>query len=389
LIELRALLKEMVNLRASDLHLKAGAPPIYRIDGELRRTDLPALAPEDLVAMAEQVLTPLQKETLNEDLQVDFALQIEGTARYRANFHTQRGSLAMTFRAVPFTIENSRELNLPPAVEEIALKPRGLVLVTGTVGSGKSTTLAAMIDRINATRSAKIITIEDPIEFIHEDRKGLIIQREIGEDARSFDGALRHVLRQDPNVILIGEIRDMHTMSVALTAANTGHLVFSTLHTIDAIQTINRVVSFFPPHQHKEVRFLLSSCLQAIISQRLVRRADQAGRIPAVEVLLCTATIRDCILDPEKTALIRNAIQEGVTEYGMQTFDQSLMQLYRENRITYEEALRNSSNPSEFDLRVRGIEATSDKTWDFFEGRGPEKDAPAAGSLPTKERERP
>jgi len=386
LIELKALLKEMIALRASDLHLKAGAPPIYRIDGELRRTDLPALAPEDLLALADQVLTQDQKDGLNDELQLDFALNIEGVARFRANFHTQRGSLAMTFRVVPFHIAEIEALNLPQLVEEIAMKPRGLVLVTGTVGSGKSTTLAAMIDRINRTRNAKIITIEDPIEFVHEDRKGLIIQREVGEDTRSFEGALRHVLRQDPNVILIGEIRDIGTMSVALTAANTGHLVLSTLHTIDSIQTINRVVSFFPPHQHKEVRFLLASSLQAIVSQRLVRCADRTGRIPAVEVLLCTATIRDYILDPEKTPLIRNAIQEGFTEYGMQTFDQSLMQLYRENKISYEEALRHSSNPSEFDLRVRGIESTSDKTWDLFEGKPAEGEAERAFSLKRPEK---
>ncbi|RPJ43026.1 MAG: type IV pilus twitching motility protein PilT [Candidatus Latescibacterota bacterium] len=383
-MELKALLKEMVTLRASDLHLKAGAPPIYRIDGELRRTDLPALTPEDLLALAEPVLSAGQREILNEELQVDFAVNLPTVARFRANFHTQRGSLAMTFRIVPFTIAGIEELGLPRVVEEIATKPRGLVLVTGTVGSGKSTTLAAMIDRINAGRNAKIITIEDPIEFVHEDRKGLIIQREVGEDTRSFEAALKHILRQDPNVILIGEIRDIGTMSVALTAANTGHLVLSTLHTIDSIQTINRVVSFFPPHQHKEVRFLLASCLQAIVSQRLVRRADGVGRIPAVEVLLCTGTIRDYILDPEKTALIRNAIQEGYTEYGMQSFDQSLMQLYREGKITYEEALRSSSNPSEFDLRVRGIEAASDKTWDFFEGRPGETPGAAPASLSGK-----
>ncbi|MFH1278352.1 MAG: type IV pilus twitching motility protein PilT [Candidatus Eisenbacteria bacterium] len=384
MIDLKALLKEMTQLRASDLHVKAGSPPIYRIDGDLRRTDLEELTPEDMLALADQVLMPAQKDILNDEMQVDFAVSLKGVGRFRANFHSQRGSLAMTFRLVPFEIASTADLNLPPVVGEIADKPRGLVLVTGTVGSGKSTTLAAMIDRINRERNAKIITIEDPIEFIHEDRKGLIIQREVGEDTRTFEAALRHVLRQDPNVILIGEIRDVTTMMVALTAANTGHLVLTTLHTIDAMQTINRVISFFPPHQHREIRFLLASSLQAIVSQRLVRRKESEGRIPAVEVLLCTATIRDFILDPEKTPLIRQAIQEGFTEYGMQTFDQSLMQLHKEDRITFEEALRHSSNPSEFDLRVRGIESASDKTWDFFEGRSEEGELAEGSALPLR-----
>ncbi|MBN1825902.1 MAG: type IV pilus twitching motility protein PilT [Candidatus Eisenbacteria bacterium] len=368
-MEIRSLLNEMVRLRASDLHIKVDAPPTYRIDGELKRTDLPPLGPEDLLMMADQVLTSHQKDILERDLQVDFAINIPDVARFRANFHTQRGTLAMTFRWVPFEIPSLDQLNLPPVLGDIAGKPRGLVLLTGTVGSGKSTTLAAMIDRINRTRNAKVITIEDPIEFVHTDRKGLVIQREVGDDTHSYRDALKHVLRQDPNVILIGEIRDMETMGVALTAANTGHLVFSTLHTIDAMQTINRVISFFPPHQHKEIRFLLASCLQSIVSLRLIRRADKVGRVPATEVLVATATIRDYILDQEKTTLIRSAMQDGFTEYGMQTFDQSLMKLFKENAISFEDALRHSSNPNEFELRVRGIEATSDKSWDYFEGR--------------------
>ncbi len=385
MINLNALLKEMVTLRASDLHLKVDAPPVFRIDGELKRSDIGPLDEEDLVDLASQALDENQRKTLDSELGIDFALMVPGVARFRGNIHTQRGSLAMTFRCVPMVIPTIAELHMPPVLEEIAMKPRGLVLVTGTVGSGKSTTLAAMIDIINEKKNSKVITIEDPIEYLHGDKKGFIVQREVGEDTPTYAAALRHVLRQDPNVILIGEIRDEETMSIALTAANTGHLVLTTLHTIDAMQTVNRVISFYPPHQHKEIRFLLASSLQAIISQRLVRRAKSNGRVPAAEILICTAAIKDYIIEPEKTSLIRTAIQEGFTEYGMQTFDQSLMRLYKEEMISFEDALAHASNPSEFDLRVRGIEATSDKTWNVFEGRD---SAIVTGSGPNAPRSR-
>lgn len=369
MINLNALLKEMVTLRASDLHLKVNAPPVFRIDGELRRSDIDAMLEDDLLALAGQALNQEQLKLLDDELGIDFAIMVPGVARFRGNIHTQRGTLAMTFRCVPMVIPSITDLNMPPVLEDIAMKQRGLVLVTGTVGSGKSTTLAAMIDVINSKKNSKVITIEDPIEYLHSDKKGFIVQREVGDDTPTYDSALKHVLRQDPNVILIGEIRDQETMSIALTAANTGHLVFSTLHTIDSIQTVNRVISFYPPHQHKEIRFLLAASLQAIISQRLVRRFNSDGRIPAAEILICNAAIKDYIIDPAKTSLIRTAIQEGFTEYGMQTFDQSLMKLYKAEMITFEKALAYASNPSEFDLRARGIEATSDKTWDVFEGR--------------------
>jgi twitching motility protein PilT len=239
--------------------------------------------------------------------------------------------------------------------------------VTGITGSGKSTTLAAMLQRINVERRAKIITIEDPIEFLHARKSGLVAQREVGTDTESFSSALRHVLRQDPDVIMVGEIRDLETMEIAITAANTGHLVLSTLHTIDAAQTINRVISFFPMHQHQEVRLLLASCLQAIVSMRLVPRADGVGRVPAVEVLLCTPTVQEYIIDADKTVMIRQAIQEGFHQYGMQTFDQSLMKLYKDGLVTYEAALANCTSPDEFNLRVKGIEASSDSSWGMFE----------------------
>lgn len=370
MINLHALLKEMVKLRASDLHLKVNSPPTFRIDGELRRADMEGLTADTLVDLSKQALSPDQLETLHKAHGVDFAIMVPGVARFRGNIHMQRGTLAMTFRCVPMIIPRLSDLHLPPVLEEISLKKRGLVLVTGTVGSGKSTSLAAMINHINENRNYKVITVEDPIEYLHTDKKGFVIQREVGDDTPSYHEALRHILRQDPNVILIGEIRDIETMTIALTAANTGHLVFSTLHTIDAMQTMNRVISFYPPHQHKEIRFLMASSLQAIVSQRLVKRAGTLGRVPAAEILVCNAAIRDYIMESDKTSMIHTAIQEGYTEYGMQTFDQSLMRLYKEEKITFEEALHHASNPSEFDLRARGIEATSDKSWDIFEGKG-------------------
>jgi twitching motility protein PilT len=241
------------------------------------------------------------------------------------------------------------------------------VLVTGTVGSGKSTTLASMVDSINRKEAKCIITIEDPVEFLHRDDKAIISQREVGLDTASFHDGLKHILRQDPDVILLGEIRDQVTMGIALMAADTGHLVFSTLHTVDAAQTVNRVISFYAPHQHTEVRFLLSSTLQAVVSQRLIPHAGGTGRVPAVEVMVNTPTIKEYILDPEKTSLIRQAMREGTGQYGMQTFDQSLMSLYRRGLITLDDALRNSTNPSELELRVRGVHATSDKSWEQFE----------------------
>jgi twitching motility protein PilT len=260
------------------------------------------------------------------------------------------------------------DLDLPEILKDLSMRQRGLMFVTGTVGSGKSTTLAAMVREINENANKNIITIEDPIEFLHQDKKSIINQREIGSDTSSFHEALRHILRQDPDVILVGEIRDALTMEIALMAADTGHLVLSTLHTIDATQTINRVISFFPPHQHQEIRYLLASTLQGVISQRLIPVKEAKGRVPAVEVMVVTSTIREYIIDPEKAPMIQQAIKEGVSSHGMQSFDQSLMQLLSDGRISMEEALKNSSNAHEFALRLKGIQATSDKTWDNFEG---------------------
>ncbi len=368
-LNIRAVLQAMISLGSSDLHIKAGIAPLARVHGLLTPLEVPAPSPRELEEIAQQILTPAQRDTFETTREVDFAFGVAGLARFRANFFVQRGSISMVFRHVPVDIRPLEELGLPPVVEELATRPRGLILVTGTVGSGKSTTLAAMIHRINSTMPMNIITIEDPIEFLHRDQRALIQQREVGSDTTSFKEALRHILRQDPDVIMIGEIRDRETMEIALTAADTGHLVLSTLHTIDATQTINRIISFFEPHQHQEIRYLLATTLQAVISQRLIRTVDGQGRVPAVEAMVITSSIREYIKDAEKTPLIKQAIQEGVVQYGMQSFDQALMRLVGEGRIAPQEALRVSTSPHELALRLGGIEGSSDQTWSRFERR--------------------
>ena len=355
---------QMVQRNASDLLLKVGRPPTVRVNGELVGLDMTPLKPEDLKALAEQVMTPRQVKEFAEKKEADFAIGVPGVGRFRTNVYQQRGTLAFAFRAIPYEVKTIRELHLPVVLEEISLKPRGLVLVTGITGSGKSTALAAMINHVNQNRRVNIITIEDPIEFLHRDVQANISQREVGSDTLAFGTALRHVLRQDPDVILIGEIRDMETLDVALKAADTGHLVFSTLHTTDATQTINRVISFYPPHQHQEIRSLMSTALAAVVSLRLVPRKDGKGRVAAAEVLINTAAVADNIRDIEKALNIPDLIAEGTVSYGMQSFDQSLMRWYQDGVITYDEAVFNATHPDEFKLRASGISAASDRTFD-------------------------
>jgi len=358
---LKTLLKRMMDEEASDLHLKVGNPPIFRIHGRLIRTNLEVLSPKDLKDLAAEIMTQQQQRIFVARKELDFAIGVPGLGRFRVNAYIQRGSISIVMRAIPSRIRDFRELNLPPILEELSLKPRGLILVTGTTGSGKSTTLAAMINHINKNLARNIITIEDPIEYLFKDEKSIISQREVGGDTASFSSALKHILRQDPDVIMIGEIRDKATMDVALKAADTGHLVLSTLHTLNATETINRIISFYPPHQHEHVRVLLASTLVSSLSQRLIPTADGKGRVPAVEILINTPRIKEMILDAKRTMLIPQAMEEGYYEYGMQTFDQSVLKLYREGFITLEDALQNVTNPDEFLLKLKGIKTTSER----------------------------
>ncbi len=363
-IQLADLLKIAVERRASDLHIKVGSPPVLRIDDRLvPQMEQPRLNQEDVIAMAASVMNAKQRERFKEKNEVDLAYSVPGLGRFRASVFQQRGTIGIVLRVIPIKIMGMEELNLPPVIADLSMEPRGLILVTGTTGSGKSSTLAAMIDHINNNRSGHVVTIEDPIEFLHRDKKCLINQREVGVDTDSFSEALRAALRQDPDIILVGEMRDYETISTAIVAAETGHLVMSTLHTIDAMETVNRIISVFPPYQQKQVRLQLAAVIKGIISMRLIPRADGKGRVPAVEVMIATATIKECIVDPDKTRKIYEVIAAGGSQYGMQTFDQSLMILYRRGLVSYEEALRWSSNPDDFALKVRGVESLGEQAW--------------------------
>jgi len=397
-MELNEILQVALRGGASDIHLKAGLPPMFRVDGSLvPLKDARRLPPEEISRMALGIMNDYQKEKFKAQNELDLAYGVPGLGRFRVNVFQQRGTIGVVLRVIPFKISTIEQLLLPKVLEKIAAEQRGLILVTGTTGSGKSTTLAAMVDHINSNETCHIMTIEDPIEFLIRDKRSIVNQREVGVDTLSFAQALKSALRQDPDVILVGEMRDLETIETALTAAETGHLVLSTLHTLDATETVARIVSAFPPHQQKQVRLQLGSVLRGVVSQRLVPRADGKGRVAAVEVLVCNGRVREMIEDKERTKEIPQAISQSFTTYGMQTFDQSLMVLFKQNIITYEEALRQCSNPDDFALRVSGISATSDSSWDNFEGGkdetqqpgGPQKKAAAPRPTPTASRPLP
>jgi twitching motility protein PilT len=360
-MDINEFLKIAVLSGASDLHLKVGSYPMMRVNGTLAVvSEEKRLDRQDTEAMADALFSDDQREKFRATQEVDLAHSVPGLGRFRCNVFQQRGTVGLVLRVIPTRVKTVDELGLPAVLKRIASEERGLVLVTGTTGSGKSTTLAAMIDHINATRSAHIMTVEDPIEYLHRDHHSIVNQREVSVDTQSFSKALRSALRQDPDVILVGEMRDHETVETALLAAETGHLVLSTLHTLDATETINRIIAVFPPYQQKQVRIQLSSVLKGAIAQRLLPRADGAGRVPAVEVMITTGFIRDCIIDKDRTGQIHGAIAAGTSQYGMQTFDQSIFGLYTQGLVTLDEAFRWASNVDEFKLRVQGISTTSD-----------------------------
>ena len=354
------LLQMAMSFGASDLHLRAGSYPVIRVNGELRPVSgVNRLAQDETLEMAFSMMSNRQKMHFKDVYEIDIGYGVSGLGRFRVNIFQQRNSIGIVARVISDHIRKFDELGLPPVLNTIADENRGLILVTGTTGSGKSTTLAAMVDYINQKRNCHIVTVEDPIEFLHKDKKSFITQREVDVDTRSFAEALRGSLRQDPDVILVGEMRDLETIETALVAAETGHLVLSTLHTLDASETLSRIITAFPPYQQKSIRIQLAGLLKAVVSQRLMKSAKGSTRVPAVEVLISTPLIRDYILHEEKTSQVRDAIAAGTSQYGMQTFDQSLFYLYQSGLIALEEALRGSTNPDEFRLRLAGIQNTS------------------------------
>jgi twitching motility protein PilT len=377
-VDLQVVLQAAVKAGASDVHLKVGMPPMFRLNGSLKPVrDAQRLSPEELSKIASAIMTSQQRERFKQQLDLDMAYGVPAVGRFRVNVFLQRGCVGMVFRVIPYKVPAIGDLYLPKVITTIAEERRGLVLVTGATGSGKSSTLAAMIDYINATRTSHVVTIEDPIEFLVRDKRSIVSQREIGTDALTFSSALRAALRQDPDVVLVGEMRDLETIEIALHAAETGHLVMSTLHTMTAGEAITRVVSAFPVDQHQHARVQLAALIKAIICQRLVPRKDGTGRVPAVEVMRSTARMRELILDERRYREIEQAIGEGQDTYGMQTFDQSLHALLKAGLISYEEALLQASNPEDFALRVSGIEATTNSGDDWSQFRPPERSAGA------------
>jgi twitching motility protein PilT len=371
-------LKELLQLAnkvgASDVHLKTYTAPVLRINGNLTKLEeFGVLKPEMLNPMIGSILSDEQRKSFKENNEIDLSYSVSGVGRFRVNVFRQRSSLGVVFRTIPFSVMSMEELTLPPIIKKIALYKRGLVLVTGTTGSGKSTTMASMIDYINATRTCNIITIEDPIEFLIRDKKSIISQREIGIDTRSFSTALRSSMRQDPDVIMVGEMRDLETIEIALTAAETGHLVISTLHTLNAAETINRIISVFPSHNQSQIRQQLGSVFAAAISQRLLKKKDGKARVPAIEVLVASELVKEIIVQESRFKEIHDVIQKGHQTYGMQTFDQSIFQLFKDGHISEKEALDNASSPDDLTLRMQGVSMSGDGDWGSFgseEGEG-------------------
>ncbi len=360
-MNLKQMLVEMLNRKASDLHIRVGVRPHLRVNGILEQIATEPVSIEGMEKIVSQILNETQLERYYRKNEMDLALSVAKLGRFRINLYRQRGTSGIAVRAVNTAVPGFDELNLPESVAKLSQMRRGLIVLTGTTGSGKSTTLASMIEEINNTRSENILTVEDPIEYIYRDKKSIISQREVGGDTETFASALRAAFRQDPDVILIGEVRDLETMSIALTAADTGHLVLTTLHTLNVVETITRIISFFPPHQHQQIRLLLAGTLRAIVCQRLLTRTDTPGRVPALEVMLNTAAIRECIIDPEKTVDIPDLVEQGQVQYGMQSFDQAIMRLYKSGMISFEDAMSNASNPDDFELRLSGITGSSDR----------------------------
>jgi twitching motility protein PilT len=366
-MNLRGLLELLFKKKASDLHLRVGAVPVLRIDGDLFGTRPEKITEDEMNSLLTEALTTSQLTRFYAEKELDLALSVPGYGRVRVNVYLQKGTPALAFRAIKTEIPTFTELMLPPVMSKIAENRRGIVLLTGATGSGKSTTMASMIDYINQRRSANILTIEDPVEYIFQNSKSLIAQREVMIDTSTFYAALVHALREDPDIIMVGEIRDQDTMKVALQAAETGHFVLTTLHTLNAVEAVNRIISFFPLNEQAQIRVMLSGVLQAIVSQRLVSRADKPGRVPIVECMISTAAMRECISDPEKSSKLQGLIEEDRGVRGMQTFDQSILQLYQKQMISYETAMENATNPNDLEMEIRGIKSSSSRLSDAIQ----------------------
>jgi len=377
-MNLKQMLVEMLNRKGSDLHIRVGVRPHLRVNGRLEQIATDPISIDKMDQIISQILNEKQMERFKRKNEMDLALSVAKLGRFRINLFRQRGTSGIAIRAVNTSVPTFNELNLPEIIGRLSNENRGLIILTGTTGSGKSTSLAAIIEAMNDTRALNILTVEDPIEYIYRDKKSVISQREVDGDTESFASALRHAFRQDPDVILIGEVRDLETMSIALTAADTGHLVMTTLHTMNVVETITRIISFFPPHQHQQIRLLLAGTLKAIICQRLLTRSDMPGRVPALEIMVNTAAIKECIINPDKTTDIPELMEQGGVQYGMQTFDQSIMKLYKQGMISFEEAMSQATNPDDFDLRLKGITGASDR-WDEEKSGSEASDSDSGG----------